>query len=231
MEEQAPTRRLRTIRSFVRREGRLTEGQERALSELLPRLGLEPGSGPLDLDAAFGRGAPKILEIGFGNGESLATMAQAHPDWDYIGVEVHRPGVGHLLLRLERDRIGNVRVVNGDAQELLARIPDGSLHGVQLFFPDPWHKKRHHKRRLVQPEWAQQIRHKLAVGGFLHMATDWENYAEHMRAVLDAAEGFRNEAGAAGYIPRPADRPETKFEARGKRRGHGVWDLRYIRTE
>lgn len=219
---------LRQIRSFVRREGRLTEGQQRALAELLPRFGV-PAEGPLDLTALFGRTAPTVLEIGFGNGDSLAQMARAQPDWNYLGVEVHRPGVGHLLLLLEREGIDNVRVVCDDAQLLLARLADASLQGVQLYFPDPWHKKRHHKRRLVQPEWAQTIRRKLAVGGFLHMATDWENYAEHMREVLAAAPGFRpattDEAAA-----RSGARPQTKFERRGLKRGHGVWDLVYLRT-
>jgi tRNA (guanine-N7-)-methyltransferase len=231
VEEQNQTHRyMRQIRSFVLREGRLTEGQERALAELMPRFGVELPAGELDLGAIFGRGAPKILEIGFGNGESLAEMAKLHPERDYLGIEVHRPGVGHLLLKLEREGIENVRVLCADAQQVLKEhIADESLGGLQLYFADPWPKKRHHKRRIVQPEWAALLRRKLTIGGFLHMATDWENYAEHMREVMDNAPGYRNEAGTAGFIPRPADRPETKFEARGKRRGHGVWDLLYTR--
>lgn len=215
---------LRQIRSFVRREGRLTPGQQRALEELLPRYGA-PADGAL-----IRRGAPLVLEIGFGNGDSLAQMAQAQPDWDFLGVEVHRPGVGRLLMLLEQARIENVRVTCEDAQALLQRLPDDSLQGVQLFFPDPWHKKRHHKRRLVQPEWAQTIRRKLQLGGFLHMATDWENYAEHMRLVLEAAPGFRP-ATADEAAARIRARPETKFERRGLNRGHGVWDLVYIRQD
>lgn len=226
---------MRAIRSFVLREGRLTEGQQRALTELMPRYGVElptAPDAPLDLDGLFGRAAPKILEIGFGNGDSLAQMARLHPERDYLGIEVHRPGVGHLLLKIESEGIANVRVLCGDAQETLKRhIADNSLAGLQLFFADPWPKKRHNKRRIVQPEWAALLRQKLVIGGFAHMATDWEHYAEHIRQVMDAAPGFRNEAGAAGFIPRPADRPETKFEARGKRRGHGVWDLLYTRVE
>jgi tRNA (guanine-N7-)-methyltransferase len=230
VDEQTPDKPyLRPVRSFVRREGRLTEGQQRALDELLPRCNA-PAAGPIDPAAAFDRTAPTVLEIGFGNGESLAQMASARPDWNYLGVEVHRPGVGHLLLLLEREDIGNVRVVCDDAQTVLGRLPDGALHGLQLFFPDPWPKKRHHKRRLVQPEWAQAIRRRLAVGGFLHMATDWEDYAEHMRTVLDAAPGFRA-ATPAETAARTADRPQTKFERRGRKRGHGVWDIVYIRID
>lgn len=219
----------RRIRSFVRREGRLTDGQQRALDELLPRYGAAIDQ-PIDLAELFGRNAPTILEIGFGNGASLMQMAQAQPDWNYLGVEVHRPGVGHLLRLLEQEPLDNVRVVADDAQLLLKQLPDNSLHGLQLYFPDPWHKKRHHKRRLVQGQWAQSIRQKLSIGGFLHMATDWENYAEHMHEVLTAAPGFRP-AHADEATARIAARPQTKFELRGRRRGHGVWDLVYIRTD
>jgi len=217
---------LRRIRSFVLREGRLTPAQQRALQELLPRYGV-PEKGTLDFAALFGQ-RPVVLEIGFGNGESLAQMAQASPQLGYLGVEVHRPGVGRLLMLLEQHGIDNVRVVCEDAQLLLGRLPDQSLRGVQLFFPDPWPKKRHHKRRLVQPEWAQVIRGKLQIGGFLHMATDWEDYAEHMRAVMAGALGFRPASAeeAAGYVE---SRPETKFERRGRALGHGVWDLVYFR--
>ena len=222
---------LRQIRSFVRREGRLTEGQQRALDELYPRFGIEPGAQPLDFDAIFGRRAPRVLEIGFGNGESLAAMAKARPDWDYLGIEVHRPGVGHLLLQIEAEGLENLRVICGDAQQIVRHnIPDGSLHGLQLFFPDPWPKKRHHKRRIVQPEWVELIARKLGPGGFLHLATDWENYAEHMLAVLSASESLRNSAAPGQYAPGPAQRPVTKFETRGRRLGHGVWDLIFIRN-
>lgn len=220
---------LRQIRSFVRREGRLTPGQQRALDVLLPRFGV-PAEGELDLETLFQRQAPVVLEIGFGNGDSLVQMAQAQPEWNYLGVEVHRPGVGRLLMQVEQADVANVRVACEDAQLLLKRLPETALEGVQLYFPDPWHKKRHHKRRLVQPDWAQNIRHKLRLGGFLHMATDWENYAEHMRLVLDQASGFRpaTAAEAAACI---SARPETKFERRGRKRGHGVWDLVYVRQQ
>ncbi len=217
---------LRRIRSFVRREGRLTPGQQRAMDEIFPRFGIEDGEGPLDLDTVFGRSAPRIVEIGFGNGESLAEIARNHPDNDYIGIEVHRPGVGHLLLKIEELDLSNVRVMCADAVEILEKqIPDGSLDGLYLFFPDPWHKKRHHKRRQVNPEWAQLVRRKLKIGGLLHMATDWQNYAEQMLEVLNAAEGYRNTAETGDYVPKPEYRPETKFERRGHRLGHGVWDL------
>jgi tRNA (guanine-N7-)-methyltransferase len=217
---------LSRIRSFVRREGRLTPGQQRAMDVLFPRFGIEAGEGMLDLDSVFGRSAPRILEIGFGNGESLAEIASNHPENDYLGIEVHRPGVGHLLMRIEELGLTNLRVMCADAVEILEKqIPDGSLDALYLFFPDPWHKKRHHKRRQVRPEWAQLVRRKLKIGGRLHMATDWENYAEHMLEVLGAAEGFRNTSPRGDYVPKPDYRPETKFERRGQRLGHGVWDL------
>jgi tRNA (guanine-N7-)-methyltransferase len=223
---------LRRIRSFVRREGRLTPGQQRAMDELFPRFGIEAGETPLDLDAVFGRQAPRVLEIGFGNGESLAEIARNHPQNDYIGIEVHRPGVGHLLMRIEELGLSNLRVMCADAVEVLEKqIPDASLDALYLFFPDPWHKKRHHKRRQVQPVWAQLVRCKLKRGGRLHMATDWQNYAEQMLEVLSAAEGFRNTSAGGDYVPRPDYRPETKFERRGQRLGHGVWDLVFERID
>ena len=225
-----PNKYLRPVRSFVRREGRLTAGQARALEELWPRYGLEPGDDAIDFTLLFGQDAPVILEIGFGNGESLATIAETHPKNRYIGIEVHRPGVGSLLLRLEERGIGNVRVVSQDASEILQKnIADASLASVYLFFPDPWPKKKHHKRRLLQPGFAQLIRRKLTIGGIFHMATDWQDYAEHMMTVMSEAEGFTNEAGQGNYSNRPAYRPETKFERRGLNRGHGVWDLVFRR--
>jgi tRNA (guanine-N7-)-methyltransferase len=218
--------RFRRIRSFVRREGRLTPGQQRAMDELFPQFGIEAGEGLLDLDALFGRSAPRILEIGFGNGESLAEIAKNHPENDYLGIEVHRPGVGHLLMKIEELGLSNLRVMSEDAVEILQQqIPDNALDALYLFFPDPWHKKKHHKRRQVQPAWAQLVRSKLKVGGRLHMATDWENYAEQMRDVLNAAEGFQNTSPGNDYVTKPDYRPETKFERRGLRLGHGVWDL------
>jgi tRNA (guanine-N7-)-methyltransferase len=218
--------RLRRIRSFVRREGRLTPGQQRAMDELFPRFGIPTGEGLLDLDVIFGRHAPRILEIGFGNGESLAEIAHNHPENDYLGIEVHRPGVGHLLMKIEELGLTNLRVMSDDAVVILEQqIPDNALDALYLFFPDPWHKKKHHKRRQVQPAWAELVRRKLKVGGRLHMATDWENYAEQMRDVLNAAEGFRNTSPGGDYVTKPDYRPETKFERRGLRLGHGVWDL------
>ena len=220
----------RTIRSFVRREGRITEGQQRALAELLPRYGVPPGDAPIDLTALFGRNAPVHVEIGFGNGDALAAMASAHPHNDYLGIEVHRPGVGALLRQLDAGSIANVRVISADAVQVLEqRIDDDALSAVCLFFPDPWPKKRHHKRRLVQPEFLALLRRKLKVGTRLHFATDWEDYAQHMLKVLSAAEGFENSAGAGQFAPSPTTRPPTKFERRGQRLGHGVWDLIFER--
>lgn len=220
----------RHIRSFVRREGRMTGAQRRALDELGPRYGA-PGDGVLDFAALFGRRAPVLLEIGFGNGEALLAMAAARPDADFIGIEVHRPGVGALLLRLDQAGLGNVRVVCDDAQAWLERhVPDASLDALHLYFPDPWPKARHHKRRLVQPAFAALVRRKLKPGGILHMATDWEDYARHMLEVMTAAEGYENTADAGGYAPRPDYRPPTRFERRGQRLGHGVWDLIFRRA-
>jgi len=221
----------RPIRSFVRREGRMTDGQKRAIEELQDRFGIPADGRPLDYSHVFGRVAPVLLEIGFGNGETLAAMASAHPERDYIGIEVHRPGVGHLLARVQELELRNVRVICHDANEVLRQqIPDASLAGVQLYFPDPWPKKRHHKRRIVQPDWLQLIRAKLLPGGFLHMATDWEDYALHMAEVLEAAPGFANTAGTEAFAAVRGQRPETKFERRGLNRGHGVWDLVHIRV-
>lgn len=221
---------LRRIRSFVRREGRLTAGQQRALDVLFPRFGIETSASLLDFTALFGRDAPTILEIGFGNGDTLAQIARNHPENNYLGIEVHRPGVGHLLMRIEEYGLSNVRVMCADAVEILQQqIADGSLEAIYLFFPDPWHKKRHHKRRQVQPAWAQLIRRKLKIGGYLHMATDWQEYADHMLTTLGNAEGFHNQSIQSGFIERPAYRPITKFELRGARLGHGVWDLMFMR--
>ena len=219
----------REIRSFVRREGRLTRGQQRALQVLWPRYGLET-TALLDLDASFGRSAPRTLEIGFGNGDTLLTLAAARPEKDFIGIEVHRPGVGRLLHELEARALENVRVIREDAVLVLRDcLPDHSLERVLLFFPDPWHKKRHHKRRIVQDEFIELLAQKIQPGGILHMATDWENYAEQMLAVAGNSSAFRNCAGAGNYSPRPDYRPTTKFELRGQRLGHGVWDLLFER--
>ena len=222
---------LRHIRSFVKREGRLTKGQQRALDELFPRYGISLQQGELDFDALFGRRTCRVLEIGFGNGASLAEMAANHAENDYLGIEVHRPGVGNLLLQIEKQGLNNIRVSNDDAVEVLEQqIPDASLDAVYLFFPDPWHKKKHHKRRIVQPVFVQLLRRKLRTGGIFHMATDWENYAEHMLEVMTAAEGFENMAEEGRYVARPGYRSLTKFEQRGHRLGHGVWDLVFIKV-
>lgn len=222
---------LRPIRSYVRREGRLTEAQRRALAALLPRYGIEVGESLIDLAAVFGRRAPVVLEIGFGNGEALLAMAKAHPENDYLGIEVYRPGVGRLLRVLEEAGIANVRVIVADAQEVLAqRLADGSLAAVHLFFPDPWPKRRHHKRRLVQLGFVELVRRKLAPGGVLRLATDWQDYAEHMLAVLSQADGWENAAGEGRFAPRPPQRPLTRFEQRGQALGHRVWDLVFRKT-
>jgi tRNA (guanine-N7-)-methyltransferase len=220
----------RPIRSFVLREGRLTAGQQRAFETLWPLFGLAlPETGTFDPGPSFERDHPLYLEIGFGNGEALATMAERHPERNYLGVEVHRPGVGHLLLRIEELGLRNLRVLREDAVELLRRLPAESLDGVYLFFPDPWHKKRHHKRRIVQPGFLDRLHRVLRSGGRFHAATDWQDYAEHMIEVLGADPRFRNLAASGHYTPRPPDRPLTKFEQRGRRLGHGVWDLVFER--
>lgn len=221
----------RRIRSFVRREGRITRGQQRALDELWPKYGIAADS-LIDLDRLFGRAAPRTLEIGFGNGEALARMAELQPEHDFIGIEVHRPGVGHLLRLLEERAIENVRIYNADAVQVIEEcLPDDSLDRVLLFFPDPWHKKRHHKRRIVQTEFADLLARKIKPGGILHMATDWQDYAEHMLAVMQASGDFRKCAGTGEYSPRPEYRPVTKFEQRGRRLGHDVWDLVFERLQ
>lgn len=222
----------RRIRSFVLREGRLTAGQERALATLGPRLLLDPRHGLLDLTEAFGRTAPVTLEIGFGNGESLAEQAAANPERDYIGIEVHRPGVGHLLQLVERHGLENLRVFNADAVEVFEHcIADGSLAAIQIFFPDPWHKKRHHKRRLIQPAFVELLTRKLAPGGRIHLATDWEDYAQHIVQVMEAVPHLANLHGPGAFAPLPTARPPTRFEGRGRRLGHGVWDLIYRRVQ
>ncbi|GGO71243.1 tRNA (guanosine(46)-N7)-methyltransferase TrmB [Bowmanella pacifica] len=221
---------LRQIRSFVKREGRLTKGQARAIEANWPSMGLSVDNGMLDFSQVFGRQAPVVLEIGFGMGKSLVEMAAAEPDKDFIGIEVHRPGIGACLADAEAAGLKNLRVFEHDAVEVLAQcIPDASLARMQLYFPDPWHKARHHKRRIVQPEFAQKVRQKLAIGGVWHMATDWENYAEHMLEVMSQAKGYNNQSVSQDYVPRPDFRPLTKFEQRGHRLGHGVWDLMFER--
>jgi tRNA (guanine-N7-)-methyltransferase len=221
----------RAVRSFVVRAGRMTIAQERAWVELWPRFGLESTDAPLDLAAIFGREAHRTLEIGFGNGESLVALATAHPERDFLGIEVHRPGVGHLLLRIEALGLANLRVICRDAVEVLQRcVPEASLDEVLLYFPDPWPKKRHHKRRIVQPDFVALVASRLRPGGVFRMATDWQPYAEHMLAVAGACPALHNDSTQGDYVPRPDSRPVTRFERRGQRLGHGVWDLAFRRT-
>ncbi len=203
----------------------MTPAQQRALRRLWPRFGLEP-RGTLDLDACFGRRAPRTLEIGFGSGEVLLALAASEPGTDFLGIEVHRPGVGRVLMELDRQQLTNVRLLCMDAVEVLEHhLADASLDRVLLFFPDPWPKKRHHKRRLVQPAFVELVARRLRSGGTFHLATDWQDYAEHMLAVLEASDQFDNLAGPGRFSPRPGFRTLTKFERRGRMLGHEVWDL------
>ncbi len=224
--------RARKVRSFVLRGGRLTAGQQRALERGWPRFGVEfDARRPLDLHALFGDDQPVWMEIGFGNGESLATMAAAHPERNWLGVEVHLPGVGRLLRRIEELGLENVRLLRHDAVEVLeAMIPPGALAGLLLLFPDPWPKKRHHKRRIVQPGFVELAASRLRPGALFHAATDWEPYAEWILERFEARPDlFENLAGAGKYAERPETRPLTKFEARGRRLGHPVHDLLFRR--
>lgn len=217
------------MRSFVLRAGRATEAQRRALAELAPRYGVE-GGGTLDPRALYGRRARWVIEIGFGNGDALLELAAAHPEWDFLGIEVHPPGVGRLLLGLERQGLRNVRVVREDATAVLeTRLPAASVGQVNLWFPDPWPKTRHHKRRIVQPGFVAAVARILEPGGRFHLATDWEDYARHMLEVLEAEPRLENAAGPGHYQPDAGGRPVTRFHARGSRLGHGVWDLIFVR--
>jgi tRNA (guanine-N7-)-methyltransferase len=219
----------RAIRSFVVRAGRMGTGQQRALAELAPRYVLPFEPRELDFAAVFGRRAPLVVEIGFGMGDATAQIAQSRPDDDFLGIEVHPPGVGALLRRIEAQGLANLRIVQHDAVEVFERmIAPQSLAGVHVFFPDPWHKKRHHKRRLIQPAFVALLASRIAPGGYLHCATDWQPYAEQMLEVLSAEPLLRNRFD--GYAPRPGYRPLTKFENRGLRLGHGVWDLVFERV-
>lgn len=221
------------IRSFVRRAGRTTAAQARALTEVGPQVLVPYDTQPLAWEGTFGRHAPVVLEIGFGMGEATAHIAQTMPARDFLCCEVHEPGVGALLKRVQDGALANVRIVAHDAVEVLQHmVAPGSLAGVHVFFPDPWHKKRHHKRRLVQPEWVDLVATRLAPGGYLHCATDWQPYAEHMLQVLQANRALHNTAtDVSGFATRPAYRPLTKFEQRGLRLGHGVWDVVFRRGD
>jgi tRNA (guanine-N7-)-methyltransferase len=216
------------IRSFVLRAGRMGPGQQRALAEMGPRFVLPFATQPLDFRATFGRDAPTVLEIGFGMGDATAQIAAALPGTDFIGIEVHAPGVGALLKRIGEMGLANLRLIQHDAVEVLEQmIPPASLAGVHIYFPDPWHKKRHHKRRLIQPAWVARLATRLARGGYLHCATDWQPYAQQMLEVLSAEPALHNTAD--GFAPRPEWRPLTKFEARGLKLGHGVWDMLFLK--
>lgn len=217
------------IRSFVLRQGRVSNAQQRFFDEGMPRWGIPYAAAPLDLAATFGRKAPTILEIGCGMGETTATIAAAHPDNNFIGIEVHAPGVGSLLKEIATRELGNLRVIRHDAVEVLRdMIPPASLAGIHIYFPDPWPKKRHHKRRLIQLPFVHELALRLAPGGYLHCATDWEEYAQQMLEVLSAESLLKNSAD--GFAPRPAWRPQTKFETRGLLLGHGVWDVVFLRN-
>ena len=222
----------RRVRSFVLRGGRLTQGQKRALDQLWPRYGIESMPEKLDFFQLFGNQNPVIIDIGFGNGESTWQMAKVHPAENLLAVEVHLPGVGHLLLKLEEHHLENVRVACADAVELLqSRVADGVLSGARLYFPDPWPKKRHHKRRIVQAEFVKLLERKIKPGGLLHLASDWMPYAEHMLQVMEASTVFENCAPSGGFYPRPDWRVQTKYEARGQRLEHRVHDLMYRRKD
>lgn len=226
--EQRPKR---GVRSYVLRGGRMTQAQQRGLDEVFPRMGLTLAQGPIDPVEIFGRRAPLVVEIGFGMGGSLLEQALAHPQTDFIGIEVHPPGVGKLLDEADKAGVENLRIYREDAMQVLDEaLPAGTVDTLQLFFPDPWPKKKHHKRRIVQPAFLARVHRVLRPEGRLHMATDWANYAEHMVAVMHETPGFENTAEQGDFVPRPAFRPLTKFETRGERLGHGVWDLIYRRV-
>ena len=223
-------RKKRTIRSFVRRTGRITASQQKALGELWPQYGLEYADEILDLTKLFGRDVDRTLEIGFGNGDSLVQQAEENPDRDFIGIEVHEPGVGHCLIAANKAGVKNLRLIAHDAIEVLQQqIPQASLARINLYFPDPWPKKRHHKRRIIQPKFLQLCTDRLASGGSLHVATDWANYAEHIDEMLTSFEQFTCGQRREHDGDQPLDRPRTKFERRGLRKGHRIWDWRFDR--
>ncbi len=225
-QDEVPELHRRRIRSFVTRAGRVSTGQRRALDELGPRFVLPFDGQLLDWTGAFGRSGARVLEIGFGMGATTAEIAARRPDDDFLGIEVHEPGVGALLKLIEEQNLTNIRIIQHDAVEVLEQmLPESGLDGVHIYFPDPWHKARHHKRRLIQPKFVGMLASRVRTGGYLHLATDWENYAEQMLEVLSAEPTLQNTV--ADYAPRPDYRPVTKFERRGLRLGHGVWDLMF----
>jgi len=230
-ESSTGKRQKRTVRSFVRRTGRMTPGQARALAELWPRYGIDYTPIPLDLCTIFGRVADTVLEIGFGNGESLVSQAAGHRELNYLGVEVHEPGIGHCMLHADAAALGNLRLIRHDAIDVLRnQVPGGALARVNLYFPDPWPKKRHHKRRIVQPDFLALVADKLADGGALHIATDWRNYAEHIDDVLSASALFLTDERREHGGDRALDRATTRFEQRGLRKGHRIFDWRLRRN-
>jgi tRNA (guanine-N7-)-methyltransferase len=222
-----PDKKHRAIRSFVLRQGRLTSAQQNALENYWQEYGIDFSTQTLALDTLFNNNNDIVLEIGFGNGDSLLQQTINQPQYNFIGIEVHGPGVGHLIHNAHTMGVHNIKVIRHDAVEVLQQIPDESISQVQLFFPDPWHKKRHHKRRIISPEFIQLVRQKLKSGGLFHMATDWQHYAEQMLEQMDHADGFKNVSGSGHYSKSRGDRCETKFERRGIKLGHGVWDLIY----
>jgi len=227
-----PEYKPKAVRSYVIRAGRITEGQRAAFERWWPHYGLSLHDGLLDPVAVFGRRAPLVLEVGFGMGDSLLAMAQAEPEKDFIGIEVHPPSVGRLMNAAGEAGLNNLRVYMADAMDVLEDcIPQASIDRFQIYFPDPWHKKKHHKRRLIQPPFVRRVESLLRPGGVLHLATDWEDYAEQMLEVMQAAPGFGNLAGPDSFAGRPNYRPRTKFEERGARLGHGVWDLLFERQK
>lgn len=230
MDSNTETGAARRIRSFIRRQGRITQAQQHAIAQLWSTYCLDPEL-TADFHQVFGRKAPLFIEIGFGNGESLAAMAAANPHLDYIGIEVHRPGVGYLMRLLEQKKLTNVRIFCYDAVEILQRnITDNSLSGIHLYFPDPWHKKRHHKRRIVNADFSRLIAAKLKPSGYFHAATDWENYALQMLEILRQNNQLHNTSADNQFVARPGYRPLTKFEKRGIKLGHGVWDLVFTKS-
>lgn len=220
---------LRRVQSFVRRDGRMTEAQQRAMEHCWPQWGLQLADGWIDFQKVFKREALRILEIGFGSGYSLLAMAKAHPEQDFIGIETHRPGIGTLLLNMQAAQVNNIRIYYADAVEVLMQcIPENSLDVIQIFFPDPWPKRRHHKRRLIQPEFVNLLARKLKMQGTLHLATDWEDYAKQMMKVLSSAKQYANTAGKDQFAPRSTQRPViTKFERRGEHSGRKIWELQF----
>jgi len=226
-----PEYRKKSIRSYVVRAGRMTDGQRKAFETSWPIYGLKLADGAINTDEVFGRSGLKVLEIGFGMGDSLLQMAAAEPESDFIGIEVHPPGVGTIIKTARVEGLANLRIYLADANDVLEEcFAPASIDRLQLYFPDPWHKKKHNKRRIVQPSFLQQVREKLRPNGIIHMATDWQPYAEQMLETLSEAAGFENCAGPGESSPRPAYRPLTKFEKRGERLGHGVWDFIFKKT-